>query len=85
MLIIRLLDCHLGGIQIFLLLDGPDLLDDDVGSGPLPPHQPGELTGNGGPSLWGGLNAELVVVLVGILVLPIGDQHGGVAGFVILV
>ena len=29
--------------------------------------------------------AELVVVLVGILVLPIGDQHGGVAGFVILV
>merc|ERR1712117_640694 len=40
---------------IIRLLDGPDLLDDDVGCGPLPPHQPRELLGNGGPSLRGGL------------------------------
>ena len=38
-----------------MFLDRPDLLDDDVGGGPLPPDQPGQLLGNGGPGVRGGL------------------------------
>ena len=51
-----LLDClHLGGVALLLALDGAHLLDQQVGGGPLPSHQPRQRLGDAAPAVRGGL------------------------------